>query len=183
MNEIWKDIYFEENGVVYDYRGLYQVSNLGNIKSLIKVNHIIRKPIKHKDGYYRVQLYKNGKQKKFLIHRLVAHMFLSDYYFNGAEVNHKDEIHSNNCVENLEWCTAKYNSNYGTRNKRKSKTKSKKVIGYSLNETKIIILQSKDQGTKFGFNAGHISACCHGKEKQHKGYRWEYFNNKNDKED
>ena len=68
QEEIWKDIYFEENGVIYDYRGLYQVSDLGNIKSLGNGdNHNARERImkktKTKKGYLKVGLWKNRKQK------------------------------------------------------------------------------------------------------------------------
>lgn len=114
--EIWKDIYFVENGVEYDYRGLYQVSTHGNIKSLYQNGkERILKLDKNEKGYLRTNLYKNGKIKKFRVHRLVAHMFLTDSYFENAQVNHKDENKENNHVSNLEWCDNKYNNNYGTR--------------------------------------------------------------------
>ena len=118
MTEIWKDI--------VGYEGLYQVSNLGNVKRLkgykgrgkgyIVEEHIIQPSINSR-GYQNVILCKNGKTKTFTMHRLVAIAFLynSD---NLPEVNHKDEDKTNNCVDNLEWCTAKYNVNYGTRNKK-----------------------------------------------------------------
>ena len=116
MDEIWKDIYFIENGTEYDFCGLYQVSNFGNIKSLIGNRGQKREKIlkaRSICGYRFVCLCKNTKQTQFLIHRLVAHVFLSDSYFEGAEVNHKDENKTNNCVDNLEWCDRKYNCNYG----------------------------------------------------------------------
>ena len=186
MLEQWKDIYFWENGVEYDYRGLYQVSNLGNVKSLGNGNNTnakerMLKAGKRKDGYLQLTLYKNGKKKQFLIHRLVAYMFI-DGYFNGAEVNHIDENKENNSIENLEWMTPKQNCNHGTRNKRMTKTRNKKVIGYSLTETKVIILQSTHQAEKFGFNQGAICECCNGKRKSHKGFIFKYHeNNKREK--
>ena len=177
--EVWKDIYFIENGIEYDYRGLYQVSSEGKIKSL-NYNHTgkekILKPQKTKDGYQFVSLYKNGKVKQFIVHRLIAHMFIpNDDQENKTQVNHIDENKENNSVENLEWCTREYNNNYGTRNERIGKTKSQKVIGYSLTSTKVIILQSTSQAEKFGFNHGNISKCCNGKRKSHKGYIWKYL--------
>ena len=182
MQEIWKDIYLIENGVEYDYRCLYQVSSEGRVKSL---NYLrtgkekILSPGKTKNGYFLVALYKDGKQKMFRVHRLVAHMFIeNDDPINKIEVNHIDENKTNNCVDNLEWCTKEYNNSYGTHNERMAKTKSRKIIGYSLTSTKIIILQSATEAKKFGFHQGKICACCNGKQKQHKGYRWYYLDDK-----
>lgn len=110
--EIWKDI--------KGYEGLYQVSNYGNVKSL---NYLrtgkerILKQGTRKGGYKRVALCNNGEMKFYLVHRLVAEVFLENPR-NLPQVNHKDENSSNNHVSNLEWCTPKENSNYGTRNKR-----------------------------------------------------------------
>ena len=112
--EIWKDI--------EGYEGLYQVSNKGRIKSLNyrrtgKEGMLKGKP--DKDGYLRVSLYKNRKQKPFYIHRLVAKAFIPNSD-DLPEVNHKDENKENNTVDNLEWCDRKYNNNYGSRNERAS---------------------------------------------------------------
>ena len=108
MEEIWKDI--------PGYEGLYQVSNFGNIKSLNwknmgKAKNMYLKP--HCHGYLQIELFNNGVKKTYMVHRLVAQSFIDNpggYPF----VNHKDENKTNNCAWNLEWCTAKYNSNYGT---------------------------------------------------------------------
>lgn len=118
MTEIWKDI--------VGYEGLYQVSNLGNVKRLkgykgrgkgyIVEEHLIQPSINSR-GYQNVILCKNGKTKTFAMHRLVAIAFL-DNSDNLPQVNHKDEDKTNNCVDNLEWCDSKYNNNYGTRNKK-----------------------------------------------------------------
>ena len=130
MEEHWKDIVFEENGIVYDYRGLYQVSNLGNVKSLGngKSNASKDKTLKpstNANGYLFIILYKDGKQKYFRIHRLVAHMFIkNDDSINKTEINHIDENKTNNCVDNLEWCTKEYNNNYGTHNEKVGKALS-----------------------------------------------------------
>ena len=112
MREIWKD--------VKGYEGLYQVSNLGRVKRLRFINrHLdfkqekILKP--YKDGgdyYFVIGLHKNGKKKYKAIHRLVAEAFIPNPN-NYPIVNHKDENKENNYVDNLEWCTHKYNSNYG----------------------------------------------------------------------
>lgn len=81
MEEIWKDIYFEENGIIYDYKEIYQVSNLGRVKSLERLDsnrHKVKERILkagNDKGYRFVILYKNGK-KRFYVHRLVAQVFL-----------------------------------------------------------------------------------------------------------
>ena len=132
----WKDI--------PGYEGLYQVSNLGEIKSLNYRNtgkEKIIKPRKNKGGYLRVVLCKNGKQKDFLVHRLVAVAFIPNHN-NYNQVNHKDENPSNNNVNNLEWCTSKYNSNYGNRNKKLSEShKGKKYPMCGLKGEKIQIIE------------------------------------------
>ena len=115
MDEVWKDIYFIENGIEYDYRGLYQVSNFGRVKSLGNGNsnfskERILKAGKHKSGYLNVILCKNSKQKNFKVHRLVAFMFINGY-FDGAEVDHIDTDKTNNNVDNLRWCTKIVNQN------------------------------------------------------------------------
>ena len=193
--EQWKDVYFIENGIEYDYRGLYQVNNRGIVKSLGNGNsnnskEKILKAAKNKEGYQAVFLYKEGNKKMFRVHRLVAHMFIyNDDPEHKVEVNHIDENKENNSVENLEWCTKEYNLNHGTRNERlgkaSGKARSRKVIGYSLISTKVIILKSTQQAKKFGFNQGNVCAAC--KEKYHKsheykGYKWYYLDNvKNNK--
>ena len=108
----WKDI--------PGYEGLYQVSNIGEIKSLnYKQTHKphLLSQAKDRDGYFRVVLVKDKQRKNKLVHRLVAEAFIPNPN-NLPQVNHKDEQAGNNIVTNLEWCTAKYNVNYGTRNKR-----------------------------------------------------------------
>lgn len=116
MEEIWKDI--------SGYEGLYQVSNLGDVRSLNYRRSGELKLLKQGNvhGYKRVELSKNGKKKKYWVHRLVAITFISNPN-NLPMVNHKDEDKTNNNVNNLEWCDAKYNVNYGTRNKRSSESK------------------------------------------------------------
>lgn len=103
---------------IKDYEGLYEVSNLGRVRSLIS-NGLILKQSKDKNGYHVVSL----KRKSFRVHRLVAIAFIPNP--NDLEqVNHKDEDKSNNTVHNLEWCDTKYNINYGTRNEQVRKSLS-----------------------------------------------------------
>ena len=81
MQEVWKDVYFEEDGVIWNYQGAYQVSNMGRVKSLNYKRtgkEKILKPRKNKEGYLQVGLWKNGKEKKIRINQLVAFMFISN---------------------------------------------------------------------------------------------------------
>ncbi len=120
MKEEWKEI--------EGYEGLYKVSNTGRVR---RIEHEIfgrchgrrileeREVTQHNDwhGYKKVHLWKKGKDKPFFVHRLVATAFIdnpNDY----PQVNHKDEDKTNNVVTNLEWCTCKYNANYGTKKER-----------------------------------------------------------------
>lgn len=129
MEEQWKDIYFIENGIEYDYRNLYKISNFGRVKSLGNGNsnnskEKILKLANDGNGYLRVYLSKNGKGKYFRVHRIVAYMFI-DGYFEGAEVDHINTIRNDNRAENLKWCTHKENSNnLLTLEKDKNKTLS-----------------------------------------------------------
>lgn len=113
MTEIFKDI--------PGYEGLYQVSNLGNVKSLnyrrSGKEKIIKPRKKSKSNttlnkyYYCVALYKDKKRKNFRVHHLVAEAFINNPN-NYPVLNHLDKNPENNCVENLEWCTQKYNVQY-----------------------------------------------------------------------
>ena len=182
MDEIWKDIYFVQDGEIFDYRGLYQVSTHGRVKSLKCGKEKILKTWKCTCLYESVGLSKNSKQKTFLIHRLVAHMFLSnDNPIEKIEVNHIDENKANNHVENLEWCTREYNMNFGTRNKRASKSMKGEnnhrvvlVARFDLNMN-LIDVKYHFEYKLIGFNAGNICSCCKGRYKQHKGFIFRYL--------
>lgn len=117
MEEIWKE--------VKGYEGLYEVSNLGNVKSLRKGT--IMKPSKNQMYLQTILTDKDGKHKLFLVHRLVAEAFLPNPN-NYPQVNHKDENGSNNIVFNLEWCDSKYNNNYGTKNRRASIARRNNIL-------------------------------------------------------
>lgn len=187
--EEWKDIYFVENEIVYDYRGLYKVSNFGRVKSLINNRGQKREKIlkagKNKFGYKLISLHKNGKLKTFLIHRLVAHTFIvNDNPIEKIEVNHIDENKVNNHVENLEWCTRKYNMNFGTRNEKHSESMKGKNKGEKHGRAILIdrfTLDGQYIDTKYqfeyvqmGFNQGNISSCCRGRYKSTGGYTFKY---------
>lgn len=103
MEEIWRDI--------PGYEGIYEVSNLGNVQSL---RYCPPKAIYQSTtncGYKQVALYKNGEEKKFGVHRLVAIVFV-DGYKDGLEVNHKDLNKENNIYTNLEWTTRSENQKH-----------------------------------------------------------------------
>lgn len=163
MIEIFKDI--------AGYKGLYQVSNWGTVKSLGNGNsnnskEKILKPTKDKKGYLTVDLYKDGKRKIYKVHRLVAQAFIENPN-NLPQVNHKDENKKNNAASNLEWCDAKYNINYGTRNEKISK----QVLCL---ETGKIYPSTREVQKQLGFAHSNISKCCNGKLKQAYGYTWCY---------
>lgn len=164
MKEDWKDI----NG----YEGLYQISNLGKVKSL-KNNKILKENL---NEYKQVKLYKNGDGKYYKVHRLVAIAFINNPYKLEC-VNHKDEDKYNNNVDNLEWCTKKYNCNYGRRNEIMSKNKSKYKIVQKDKDGKIIKIWSSiwDLEHNTSFNKWTIRQCCKNKCKTVYGYQWEYL--------
>ena len=186
MKEIWKD--------VKGYEGLYQVSNLGNVKSLdrrvkcgLRNNSIVTKKGKIKEQkisnkYLIVSLCDGKTQKSKTVHRLVAEAFIPNPN-NYPCVNHKDENKFNNCVDNLEWCTHKYNNNYGTRLNKISKAlinnpkTSKKVNQYDKNGEFLKQWESAKQVEReLGISNAHIGKCCQNKPhyKTSGGYIWKY---------
>ena len=158
---MWKD--------VEGYEGLYKISNLGDVYSY-KSNKKL-KPSKDKNYYLRVTLCKNKTKKQYKIHRLVACAFLPNFN-NYPQVNHKDENPGNNNVNNLEWCDNKYNSNYGTRNKKVSINHARLSGARHPNAKKVICITTgeifeyiKQAAEKYGVYKQSISACCKGKLK------------------
>lgn len=168
MEEIWKDI--------EGYEG-YEVSNLGRVKSLDYRRtgaERVLKPAYSGNGYLFVNLYKDGKEKKHYIHRLVAAAFIPNPH-NLPEINHINEQKEDNRVENLEWCTQEYNRNYGTRNERVAKAFSKPVLQLTLDGELMREWPSTHEAHRQGgYNQGTISACCRGIRNTHKGYVWKY---------
>lgn len=178
MEEIWKDI----DG----YDGLYQVSNLGNIRSLdvlvncrgcgkrIRKGRVLKQKI-DKYGYYCVCLCENNKRKYFTVHRLVAQAFLPNPD-NLPQVNHKDENKLNNRVDNLEYCTNKYNTNYGTAIQRSAKRRinhpssSKQVSQYTKDGNFVAEYpSSKEACRQTGINFTNINNCCKNRQYIKKG--------------
>jgi hypothetical protein len=182
MDEIWKDI-----------KGLngYQVSTLGNVRSIdrniIGINGF---PQKRKgkilsqsiinSGYLIVSFKVNSKTYRRLVHRLVAEAFIPNNK-NYPQVNHKDECRTNNNVNNLEWCTSKYNCNYGNIKIRSKlshinhKKLSKKVLMIDENDNIINSFPSiKEAERVTGIKNYNISRCCHRRKYYLTagGYKW-----------
>lgn len=157
----------------------YEVSNLGRVRSLKFGKMKILKQYEV-NGYLRVSLYKDRKQKWFFVHRLVAMAFIPNTD-KLPMINHKDECKTNNIPENLEWCDASYNNSYGTLPERQSQKqlndpiKSKKVYQYTLYGVLVRVWSSVNEVARNGFSLGHVAACCRGERKSHRGYRWSYI--------
>lgn len=176
MEEIWK--------YIKGYEGLYQVSNLGRIKSLKRntTKGRILKPLLQNNGYYSVTLCKKGIKKVKSIHRLVCLEFLNND-FNFPQVNHKDGNKLNNNINNLEWCSAKYNTIHSLKNNlRKVKhgkehKLSKKINQYSLNGKFIRSWDCiSDVHREKGYNTGNICECCKKRLPSANGFIWRYKN-------
>lgn len=151
-------------------RGLYQVSSLGRVKSL---NYLrtgkerIMKTAKNSDGYPHLLL----KGKDYKIHRLVAETFIPNPD-NKPCVDHINTDRSNNRVENLRWCTQKENCNNQISKTNYQKGHFVPVVQLTLEGKPIKYF---DKMSIEGFNSCNISLVCTGKNLQHKGYRWLYF--------
>lgn len=179
--EIWKDM--------VGFEGLYEVSNKGRIRNvemdIVGGNGAIRhlnsqilslqnKPCAGKKDRYQVNLIKDGKKYMKLVSRIVAEAFIPNPN-NYPQVNHIDECPSNNCVENLEWCTAKYNNNYGTRIQRSNEAKYKAVNMYDLDGNYIQSFKSiKEAAKAICGDCSCVTKVCKGKYKCHKGYVFKY---------
>lgn len=179
------------------YEGLYEVSDFGSVRSLFRYKKQL-KPSKQSNGYLSVDLFKEKRRKHCLIHRLVAMAFIPNPE-NLPQINHKDENRTNNTVENLEWCSAKYNMNYGVggktrhskidyskpcfaENARKNGAKrSKPVLQLSIDGTPLKrYCSAREAHRQTGLHQSHILDCCNGKQRKTVGgFMWR-FDERND---
>lgn len=186
--EIWKDI--------EGYENLYQVSNLGNVRSLERIVEAKRKgnvytlikkghllvPTKRNHNYLGVYLYNKDGAKVMSVHRLVANAFIPNPN-NYSEVNHINENKQDNRVSNLEWCSHKQNMNCGTVQQRRSQTRYKRKIGwkaieqYTMDGKFVKRFESLAQINKeLGYGQGNILKCIQGKINYQHAYHfiWKY---------
>lgn len=150
----------------------YYVTRDAKIISIIKHNGTCIRILKYgwvKGGYLTCNLYEGRKRRQLLVHRMVAQAFIPNPD-NYPIINHKDENPSNNCVENLEWCTYKYNSNYGTCNQRRSK----KVAQIDNHGNTVKIWNSIWEATRNGYVRSLVSDCANGKISTYRKFKWEF---------
>lgn len=168
--EIWKKI----DG----FDGIYEVSNLGRVRSIDRIddrNHfrkgIIMKSHSVNKGYQQIILGKHREMR--VVHRLVALAFV-DGYFEGAQVNHKDENVKNNRADNLEWCTAKYNCNYGRHRERQHERAKKMTIEkYALDGTLLCVYGTLNEAAKENnMSTATVHDAVYSKTHISKGYIW-----------
>lgn len=177
---------------IVGYENYYEVSDWGDIRSLSRrvkcrggkfrtIDGQIRpSTFNNHTGYMSVLLSKDNKQKRFLIHRLVAEAFIPNPD-NLPQVNHINEIKTDNRVENLEFCDSKYNNNYGTKPQKQSEVqinhplKSKTVYQYTLDGKFIAEYPStREIQRQLGYNHAQISLCCRDKLKSSHNFIWKY---------
>ena len=157
--EIFKEIPFYED---------YLISNIGRVYSK-KSDKFVKCWINNR-GYLSITLCKNGKRKNYLIHRLIAQAFIPNPK-NLPMINHKDENPLNNNIENLEWCTSKYNCNYGTGLQRRRIANSKRVMCI---ETNIIYPNVIEAYNDTKACTTSIHKVCHKKRKTAGKLHWRY---------
>lgn len=170
-----------------NFEGKYAITKEGKVWSYKHKKFLKPKIV---NGYPLVDLFKKNDNKKYPIgiHRLVAMTYIPNPD-NLPEVNHKDESKTNNCVENLEWCTHKYNMNYGTRTQRAEAKKTPEVWerireasakarrkAVKCIETGNVYPSVRDAAKHTFTQESHISNCCRGKRRTCGGFHWQYAN-------
>ena len=178
MNEQWKP--------VKGYEGIYEVSNLGRVRSLPRpktsrnasgdftftTKPKILRTFTQRGGYQRVSFGKGKNKKAFMVHRLVGMAFVPGYR-EGLFINHKDENPRNNRADNLEWVTTSENNIYGnhvTNCRRHRAVEQLTLDGQFIQRFDGI----KEAAEATGCRATSIQSCCIGRYKSSCGYRWRY---------
>ncbi len=176
VKELWKP--------VVGFEGIYEVSNLGNVRSLDRIvtyrdgrkvyykGKILSQKINIKWGYKEVVLYKHRQGKTYRVNRLVALAFLPNPD-NLPEVNHIDEDKTNNKVDNLEWCSRKYNCNYGNRVDKYINSRGIKIQQLDCDGSVLHIYRSISEACRSiqcNSNSGLCYALKH--SGKYKGYYW-----------
>ena len=162
LEEEWCDI--------AGYEGKYQVSNKGNVRTFQKYRCMLLKQ-KNTQGYMSVVLWNNNKRKDVKVHRIVAEAFIPNPN-NYPVINHKDENPSNNCVDNLEWCTQQYNVTYGSAIQKRIRSNSKVKPVVMLNIDGVVEMEfesSADAARYVGGNSSNVWAVCNKRAKTYKG--------------
>ena len=160
----WKPIFLQNEKTVYE------ISENGDVKHTIK-NTILNQHLIN-SGYYTVGLYNNGENKRFLVHRLVAQIFIPNPNLK-QEVHHKNHIKTDNHKDNLEWVTKSENMYYSY--EEGSHSKQIKVYQYSLEGTLLKIFKSQSEAVKNSTaSQAQISRCCTGIAKSAGGFQWSF---------
>ena len=167
----------DEFSDIQGYEGLYKINRSGEVLS-VRTGKIL-KAGKNRQGYMNVVLSKNGESKTYKVHRLAAKTFIPNPN-NYPCINHKDEDKTNNNIENLEWCTAKYNINYGTANKRRGITSRlnplkprKQILQLSLSGEVVGEYNSTNEAfEKTGIDRRQISDAINHRKRQACGFFW-----------
>ena len=173
-NEEWRYIIIVQDGVLYSFVGLYQVSNLGRVKS-VRNNKLVSQHLTY-NGYLRVGLYKNGERLNCRVNRLVAFAFIpipKGMDVNKLDCNHINEDKTLNTVENLCWTTRKENINHGTANQRRGETMSIKVI---CTDTEVVYSSLTKASEETGCSLSGISRCCNGTQESCNNCHWRFYN-------
>ncbi|WP_137598193.1 NUMOD4 domain-containing protein [Paucilactobacillus kaifaensis] len=167
-NETWKN--------VIGYENKYEVSTFGRVRNA-KTGHVL-KPWKNWGGYLLVDLYGNHHTKHFSVHKLVAGAFLGEKPNEDYQVNHIDEHKDNNDLSNLEYCSPKYNADYGTRGKRIAISQGVPIYVITETNKRIYCKTISEACRKFNLSLQSVRICLKGERQSHKGYKFEYATSK-----
>ncbi len=169
-----------------EWMKFYDVSPSGEVKSLDReyvnsrgqkrtVKSHVLKTSQDRYGYEKVTLRCHGYDLNTTVGRLVAEKYIPNPK-NLPQVNHKNENQLDNRVENLEWCTAKYNSTYGTRTERSAISRSKPLIAMDYEHDEEYFTSAGKAAETLSLKQGNISACLRGEQCQSGGYTFRYAN-------